>query len=106
MKIKSYVMAVLVVLIVLGGVFTSMALGIWSTKNANSSFREDSGQSEQLIKGKTTFNDILGLGITPQQIETILGAAMPPGTQTVKDYCAVNGLSFSAVKEQLLELIE
>lgn len=53
---------------------------------------------EPLIKGTTTFQQLLDAGIEKAQIEAILGANMPPTNQLIKDYCVQNGLSFSEVK--------
>ncbi len=55
--------------------------------------------SEQLVKGKTTFAELLEWGVTQAAIEQVLGMPMPdaPG-MTVKDFCNANGLSFETVK--------
>ncbi len=106
MKIKSSVMAVLVLIIMFGGIGVSKAADIWSTKNSGSSFSEGSNQNEEAVKGTTTFNDVLKMGITQEQIESVIGDTMPLGSQKVKDYCAENGLEFSSVKEQLNELVK
>ena len=60
---------------------------------------------ETRVNGNTTFSEVLGFGITKEQIETILDADMPPENQTVKSYCSDNSLSFSEVKEALNALI-
>ena len=106
MKIKSGIMAVLVFIIMFGGIAAAKAADIWSSKNSGSSFSEGSVQNEDAVKGTTTFNDVLKMGITQEQIEAVIGDDMPQVSQKVKDYCAENGLEFSAVKEQLNELIE
>lgn len=106
MKIKSSVMAVLVFIIIFGGIAATKAADIWSIKNSGSAFSEGSGQQEEAVRGTTTFNDVLKIGITQKQIEAVIGDAMPPGSQKVKDYCAENGLEFSIIKEQLSELTQ
>lgn len=55
--------------------------------------------TEQLVKGKTTFAELLEWGVTQAAIEQVLGMPMPaaPG-MTVKDFCNANGLSFETVK--------
>lgn len=64
------------------------------------------GDSEETrVNGNTTFSEVLGFGITKEQIETIIDADMPPENQTVKSYCTDNSLSFSEVKEALNALI-
>lgn len=61
---------------------------------------------EPLVKGATTFQQVLDAGITQVQIETILGAAMPPGNTTIKAYCLEQGISFSEIKDQLNALAD
>lgn len=61
---------------------------------------------EQLVKGSTTFQQVLDAGITSDQIQAIIGAELPPTHQTVKDYCIQKGLSFPTIKNQLNELAE
>jgi hypothetical protein len=59
-----------------------------------------------IIKGKTTFADLMEWGLDPETIERIIGKPLPtaPG-QTVKDFCDQNGLSFGTIKSSLqLEL--
>ncbi len=63
---------------------------------------EIKSESEGLkVNGNTTFSQVLGFGITKQDIESIIGAKMPPENQSVKSYCTENGLSFSVIKDAL-----
>jgi hypothetical protein len=57
---------------------------------------------ERLVKGKTTFAELLEWGVSKEAIEQALGAPMPdsPGMK-VKDYCTENGLSFETIKVAL-----
>lgn len=59
---------------------------------------------EPLIKGTTTFQQLLDAGIEKVQIEQILDAKMPPTNMLVKDYCNQNGLPFSEVKAAIENL--
>jgi hypothetical protein len=61
---------------------------------------------EPLVKGATTFQQVLDAGITKAEIEEILGSAMPATNLPIKDYCLDKGLSFSEVKDKLNALIE
>lgn len=61
---------------------------------------------ENLVKGSTTFQQVLDAGITKLQIEEILGVSLPPTNQTVKDYCTSEGLSFSEVKDKINSLTQ
>ena len=55
-----------------------------------------------MVKGKTTFGELLEWGVTRDAVEKILGMSMPdaPG-MTVKDFCTNNGLSFETIKPAL-----
>lgn len=57
------------------------------------------------IKGKTTFNEVLEMGVSKEQIQEIVGGDFL-SNQLIKDYCLENDLSFSEVKIELLSLIE
>ena len=46
-------------------------------------------ESDMLVKGKTTFAEVLSWGVTQEQIEAVLGLPMPSENLTViKDFCA------------------
>lgn len=57
---------------------------------------------ERLVKGKTTFAELLEWGVSKETIEKVLGMPMPaaPGTK-VKDYCTEKSLSFETIKTTL-----
>lgn len=59
---------------------------------------------EKLVTGSTTFQQVIDAGITKEQIENIIGKALPPTNQSVKDYCSSEGLSFSTIKDELNRL--
>jgi hypothetical protein len=65
------------------------------------------GGDPSQVKGKTTFADLLALGLTQAKIEEILGQPMPaaPG-MTVKDFCSQNGLSFETIKAGLQAAVD
>jgi len=59
---------------------------------------------EPIIKGTTTFQQLLDAGISEEQIKAVLGSNMPPTNQIVKDYCTQNGLSFAEVKAAIEDI--
>lgn len=62
---------------------------------------------ESVIKGKTTFAELLSWGLSQVDIEQALGMPLPDNTsQTVKDFCTANGLSFETIKSALQTLAE
>lgn len=66
--------------------------------------KDETTGEENLVKGATTFKQVLDAGITKQQIEEILGMEMPSANMAIKDFCLEEGLSFSEVKTKLNEL--
>ena len=61
-----------------------------------------SESTDRLIKGKTTFGEILGWGVPQASIEQILGKPMPTDAgATVKDFCTANSLDFETIKPAL-----
>jgi len=64
----------------------------------------NSGQStERVIKGKTTFREILDWGVPLATIEQIIGESLPSSQFVVKDYCEEKGLDFEKIKLTLEE---
>lgn len=57
------------------------------------------------VNGNTTFQQVLDAGLTNAQLQDIFGPDLPPGNMKIKDYCTEAGLSFSAVKTRLTELL-
>jgi hypothetical protein len=58
--------------------------------------------TDRIVKGATTFADVLGWGVSQATIEKVLGMPMPaaPGMK-VKDYCTEKGLSFEVMRPAL-----
>lgn len=55
-----------------------------------------------VVKGSTTFADLIGWGVPQEAIEAVLGKPLPAALETkVKDYCTENGLSFETIKPAL-----
>ena len=57
--------------------------------------------TERLIKGKTSFQEILDWGLSQEIIEQIIGGPMPSALVKVKDHCTENGLDFEIIKTAL-----
>ncbi len=58
-------------------------------------------ENPYIIKGKTTFGDLLEWGVPQAVIEQTLGASMPNAAVKIKDYCTQNGLAFETIKTAL-----
>lgn len=68
---------------------------------------EDQEETEEIIiKGNTTFKDIMDWGVSKEKIEKILGLALPNPVMSIKDYCMEKELSFSTVKSDLEKEID
>ncbi|MBF4695335.1 hypothetical protein ISU02_19755 [Fusibacter sp. Q10-2] len=67
---------------------------------------ETTSEEENFIKGNTTFQQVLDMGVTVEEVEAIIEADLPQKSMTVKDYCLKESLEFSTVKAALQNLIE
>ena len=54
--------------------------------------------TDRIIKGKTTFQEVLDWGVSQETIERIIGGPMPNPLTKVKDHCLEVGLNFEEVK--------
>ncbi len=70
-----------------------------STPAAESATSAES--TEKLVKGKTTFQEILDWGVSQEVIEQVMGKPMPNPLTKVKDFCAEQGLDFESIKPAL-----
>jgi hypothetical protein len=73
-------------------------------KEQTEGVKDETTEEENLVKGATTFKQVLDAGITKQQIEEILGMEMPSSNMAIKDFCLEKGLLFSEVKTKLNDL--
>lgn len=56
---------------------------------------------ERIVKGKTTFGELITWGVPQNAIEQLIGAPMPDPAMTMKDYASANGLNFETLKPAL-----
>lgn len=59
-----------------------------------------------LIKGQTTFRDVLDANVTEAEIESVIGEEMPNPLTGIKTYCTEEDLSFETVKTALQTLVD
>jgi len=57
--------------------------------------------TEKLVKGKTTFREVLDWGVSQETIEQVMGIPMPNALTKIKDYCIEKGLDFETIKSTL-----
>ncbi len=56
---------------------------------------------DRTVKGKTTFADVLGWGVSQSTIEQVIGKPMPNKLTLVKTFCDENGIEFVTIKDAL-----
>ena len=62
---------------------------------------EHETSTEIVIKGNTTFGNLLTWGLSEQDIEAIIGEKLPATGMTIRDFAVQEGLDFGYLKEQL-----
>ncbi len=65
-----------------------------------------SAESESFVKGKTTFKEVLAIGVKKEAIESVLGKPIGDTSSVIKTFCEDNGLEFSVVKVDIQKLID
>lgn len=107
MRLNSKALAVIIAVIFFGGIALSSALGIWSTEGGGGAGQGRGAQAgtvaEAEIRGRTTFQELLEMGISTDAIEEIIGGPLPQPSVRVRDYCIERGLDFETVKGLLEE---
>jgi len=59
-----------------------------------------------LIKGKTTFREVLDAGVSETEIKDAMGDEMPNPLTVIKTYCTEQGLDFEVIKTELQALVD
>ena len=67
---------------------------------------EEHVEGEAMVKGQTTFYDVLEWGVSEEQITQVIGDSMPTASQLIRDYCTQTGISFNTIKIELQELVD
>jgi hypothetical protein len=63
-------------------------------------------EEEKVMKGKTTFSELLEWGLSREQIYEVLGLEKGAKGLTVRDFCIDKGIEFSTVKTPLQDLLD
>ncbi len=80
----------------------SISTPVPDTSSAPEVVCTQTASEERLVKGKTSFSDLLTWGLSKETIEEILGMPMPENScQLVKDFSAANGLDFETIRPAL-----
>lgn len=62
--------------------------------------------SERVIKGNTTYADVISWGVAQQEIEAVLGVPLRSRTENIRDHLTANNLEFSVIKAKLQALVD
>jgi hypothetical protein len=61
---------------------------------------------EGVVKGQTTFADVLAWGLTREQVESVLGGAMPARATGIRDYATELGVPFREYRDGFQGLLD
>ncbi len=108
MKLNSKILGILILVVVFGGIAISSALGYWNTEGGGGGYGqggkagvESGDEAAEMVRGRTTFQDLLDLGLTQEVIEQIIGTPMPDPSVRVNLYCEEQGLDFESIRAEL-----
>ena len=62
---------------------------------------EHEESAERIIKGRTTFKEVLDWGVPEEEIKTIIGGELPATGMAIRDFALQKGLDFGSIKEPL-----
>jgi len=67
---------------------------------------DEKQSTEKLVKGNTTFREVLDWGLSKESIEEILGSPIPNPAMTIRDFCTQEGIEFSEIKASLQQMLD
>ena len=67
---------------------------------------EHEESAERIIKGKTTFKEVLDWGVPEEEVEVIIGEKLPATGMTIRDFATQKGLEFGNIKASLQAKID
>jgi hypothetical protein len=67
---------------------------------------EHAESTDRMVKGPTTFRDVLDWGVSQETIEQIIGGPMPNALTVIKDHCTAQGLAFGEIKTALQTVVD
>ncbi|MBA7704438.1 hypothetical protein ES703_113246 [subsurface metagenome] len=62
---------------------------------------EHETSTEMVIKGNTTFGNLLDWGVPEEEIKTVIGEELPATGMTIRDFAIQEGLDFGSIKAPL-----
>lgn len=76
------------------------------SENSSAQTEENEESEEAVVKGNTTFADLLDWGLSSNEIEEILGLEMGAAGVSVRDFAMKEGLEFGSLKTALQEKLD
>ena len=67
---------------------------------------EEHDENEMKVNRNTNFAEVLGWGVSQEEIEGVLGMEMPNKLTMIFDFCQENELSFGTIKTELQVLVD
>lgn len=76
--------------------------------NGVTNIEGDQGEvlEDTIIKGNTTFKEVMDWGVNKEKIEKIIGLSLPNPVMSIKDFCMEKNLNFSTIKLNLQDEID
>ena len=62
--------------------------------------------SEHVVKGATTWREVLDWGVAKSDLEALLGSPISSESMLIKDDCATKGIEFSSIKSKIQSLVD
>ena len=84
----------------------SVPLPELSTVSSVSSDSAEKSETERIVKGSTTFKDLLNWGVKKEEIEKAINDKLPDSDETIKDYASSKAIEFSSLKKPLQKLVD
>jgi hypothetical protein len=75
-------------------------------KAAKSIEENSSEENASFIKGKTTFKEVLAIGVKKEDIEKAINTNIEDTSAVIKDFCTQKELKFSEVKTDIQKIID
>lgn len=71
------------------------------SNNEESESTKEENDDQMLVKGNTTFKEVLEWGVDKPYVEDLIGGQIPNPVMSLRDYCVKNEISFSTIKDTL-----
>ncbi len=123
MRLRSVHVSILVLLSIFGTIAATSVAGVWATKGGGGQGSTGggrfAGQDVQIgtddgvhaaeagvVKGRTTFADVLSWGLTREQVETVIRGPIPARATVIRDYAVEQGVSYGQYRGPLQALLD